>query len=83
MNGPLEENAKAETTASMSPDVLTRRTGSVEITGSEAVGAAMAEIRLSGVNCVYTGDTKASPCQESTWFSFVTPSSLSRLRYTS
>ena len=41
--GPLEENARADATASTRPDVLTRRTGSALITGRDAVGAAMAE----------------------------------------
>jgi hypothetical protein len=41
MKGPLEENASAETTASTRPDVLNRRTGATEISGMDAVGAAM------------------------------------------
>ena len=87
MNGPLEENARADATARTRPDVLTRRTGSAPMTGRDAVGAAMAEsgclIGLSGVKCVYTSDTTGHSCQESTWCSFVTRNSRSRLPSTS
>ncbi|GAA1672945.1 hypothetical protein GCM10009807_16320 [Microbacterium lacus] len=46
MNGPLEENARADKTARTSPDVLTRWTAVAETIGIDAVGAAMG-IRLS------------------------------------
>jgi hypothetical protein len=43
MNGPLEEKARADATASTRPDVLTRCAGTAEMIGREAVERAMVE----------------------------------------
>ena len=74
MNGPLEENASAEATPMTSPDVLTRRAASQRQDGDGCGGSCHGGIRLSGVKGAYTSDNSGPVCQESIWFSFVTPS---------
>ena len=64
MNGPLEEKASADASARIRPDVLTRCVDRAPMTGSDAVGAAMAvsvDRELSGVKSVTLVTIAAAP----------------------
>ena len=74
MNGPLEENASAEATRQDQPRRAHPSRGSQRQDGDGCGGSCHGGIRLSGVKSAYTRDNSGPDCQESIWFSFVTPS---------